>query len=170
MVTQPIILSLVKLKLVSLTSRSARIQKKRRIRLNSDFLPTSLLFMKIISQAGVVLDSSIQAFQIFFLIAVYSCTHVTPRIAIVQLKWNWLFGWPTYTWKACCFCWVLFVTWGRCEGNMAAKLLFSPKSYIEHLLLSTAPGFRGQSAWARDMAQWVEVLFGMYRQGCGFNS
>lgn len=76
MVTQPIILSLVKLKLVSLTSRSARIQKKRRIRLNSDFLPTSLLFMKIISQAGVVLDSSIQALQIFFFdrcLFLYTC-------------------------------------------------------------------------------------------------
>lgn len=46
---------------------------------------------------------------------------------------------------------------------MAPELLFSPKSYIEYLLLSTAPGFRGQSARARDMAQWVEVLFGMYK-------
>lgn len=46
---------------------------------------------------------------------------------------------------------------------MAAELLFFPKSYIEHLLLSTAPGFRGQSTRARDMAQWVEVLFGMYK-------
>lgn len=71
MVAQPIILSLVKLKLVSLTSRSARIQKKRHIRLNNDSLPTPLVFMKIISQAGIViqqcdiLDSSIPALQGF---------------------------------------------------------------------------------------------------------
>lgn len=56
-----------------------------------------------------------------------------------------------------------FVAWEQCGDNMAAELLFSPKSYIELLLLFTAPGFRGQSARARDMVQWVEVLFGMYK-------
>lgn len=61
----------MKPKLVSLTSRSARIQKKRHIRLNSDSLPTPLVFMKIISQAGIViqqcevLDSGIPALQGF---------------------------------------------------------------------------------------------------------
>lgn len=171
MVAQPIILSLVKLKLVSLTSRAARIQKKRRIRLNSDSLPTPLLFMKIISQAGIVLDSSIPALQFFFFfdhcLFLYTCN---PKdcYSTAEMK---LAIWVAHIHlKGMLFCWVLFVAWGRCGSNMAAELLFSPKSYIEHLLLSTAPGFRGQSARARDMAQWVEVLFGMYRQGCGFNS